>query len=358
MNTISDSVRVTVLPKLKVQNPLIPKVCEGSVLRLVGNAFYGKQPYLYSWLDPLNLSIFSTKDSLYIPSAKVSSYWLNAVDQCANRDSVLVQLNPDISPKADFNILDSVICADDIVKIENTSSNSQLLPMNYYWKWLNGSSTAQTPLPLLKTSGQYDLMLVTTLQNNCSDTFSKKNAFIVHPKPKANFTTDKTIVSKNDAFIQFSDLSLTQGLSNYLWNFGDGKISTETNPQNSFLNAGWYSVSLVVTNEFVCSDSINKYHLIWVQGEKSIYMPNAITLNNDGLNEDFKPYGDDVKSWQMEVYDRSGNEVFAGNQDTGGFKGKDRNSIPLSIGVYIYRVAVTTGDNETYYFKGTITILR
>ena len=60
-------------------------------------------------------------------------------------------------------------------------------------------------------------------------------------QPKAKFK-----YSINDLSVVFTNQS-TNALS-YLWDFGDGTSSTEKNPTKKYSNAGYYTVSLTVTN--------------------------------------------------------------------------------------------------------------
>jgi len=45
------------------------------------------------------------------------------------------------------------------------------------------------------------------------------------------------------------------GVLTYEWDFGDGNISTDLEPDNTYLAAGNFDVSLTVTDEFGCSDT-------------------------------------------------------------------------------------------------------
>ena len=72
--------------------------------------------------------------------------------------------------------------------------------------------------------------------------------------PIAGFNVDQTSKCLDQATFQFTDQS--QNLAQYwLWDFGDGNTSTETNPVHQYSAAGTYTVSQKVTNN-ISVDSI------------------------------------------------------------------------------------------------------
>jgi PKD repeat protein len=64
--------------------------------------------------------------------------------------------------------------------------------------------------------------------------------------------------------VRFTDLS-TGEITSWLWNFGDGKTSTEQNPTNYYSSDGYYTVTLTVTGPG-CEDTETKTDYIYVYG--------------------------------------------------------------------------------------------
>ncbi|MBK6522954.1 MAG: gliding motility-associated C-terminal domain-containing protein [Sphingobacteriaceae bacterium] len=58
------------------------------------------------------------------------------------------------------------------------------------------------------------------------------------------------------------------------------------------------------SNEFGCT--ITDQICIEITKEHLIYIPNSFTPNNDGLNDEFKVYGDGISIVKMTIYDRWG----------------------------------------------------
>lgn len=67
-------------------------------------------------------------------------------------------------------------------------------------------------------------------------------------KPEVNFRAEE-YDGCNQLDVQFYDNSWPAP-NTYLWNFGDGKTSTETNPLHEYTEPGNYTVSLVASNSF------------------------------------------------------------------------------------------------------------
>ena len=109
---------------------------------------------------------------------------------------------------------------------------------------------------------------------NPSDTFTIAENLLFntpwHPVPQfaahAAFTANATTVDITNPSVQFNNLS-TPGT--YLWDFGDGNTSTDTNPIHSYGALGYYTVSLTVENSG-CGDSIIKHNYISVDNSLSL----------------------------------------------------------------------------------------
>src|SRR5690606_27063378 len=79
----------------------------------------------------------------------------------------------------------------------------------------------------------------------------------VKPLPEPGFTAANACFPNP---VSFSDTStINQGnVTSRVWDFGDGSGATTVNPSHSYTSAGSYSVKLIVTSNFNCTDSITK----------------------------------------------------------------------------------------------------
>jgi PKD repeat protein len=107
--------------------------------------------------------------------------------------------------------------------------------------------------------GTYQVTLTAT--NGCSVRVTTET-IVVYPEPISSFTTSKNTYCK-DEWVNFANTS-PQG--DFVWTFGDGVSSTETNPQHRFVTPGTYLVTLTT---FVtqpdgtrCSKSVSKSYTV------------------------------------------------------------------------------------------------
>jgi PKD repeat protein len=84
--------------------------------------------------------------------------------------------------------------------------------------------------------------------------------------------------------VQFTDQSLGM-VSSWLWNFGDGTTSTEQNPTHVYASAGYYTVSLTVSNSAGSYTKTMSQYIHTVPVEENIYLvdgyaKDAVFINN------------------------------------------------------------------------------
>jgi gliding motility-associated-like protein len=86
------------------------------------------------------------------------------------------------------------------------------------------------------------------------------------------------------------------------------------------------------------------------------FIPNAITLTNDDLNEVFRVYGGPFINPVMRIFNRWGIKVFETNDIEKGWNG-GIDGYYAPDGVYVYQVEYDT-DEGRKKLAGTVTIIR
>lgn len=84
---------------------------------------------------------------------------------------------------------------------------------------------------------------------------------IISTQPIPDFTWTQ-VTSGANTIVDFTNLS--HNASSYLWNFGDGFISTQANPSHTYNLAGTYSVVLTAYDSSHCGQSIAKQWIVTV----------------------------------------------------------------------------------------------
>ncbi len=122
--------------------------------------------------------------------------------------------------------------------------------------------------------GFYTVSLKTIDSYGCTDNYTLP-AGITISKPKASFTSNDTLSCPNKP-VAFSNYSAGSSLG-FLWSFGDQSTSINTHPTHLYATNGIYTVSLVVTDRYGCTDTAIKTNLV------NITLPKADFLMSDTL---------------------------------------------------------------------------
>jgi gliding motility-associated-like protein len=101
-------------------------------------------------------------------------------------------------------------------------------------------------------TGTYTVQLIAGLGELCPDT--SYATIKVYPELQANFNTINSCVGVAVSFYSTAIDSFSS-LSAWQWSFGDGNYSNVINPTHTYIAAGIYPISLVVTNSLGCTDT-------------------------------------------------------------------------------------------------------
>jgi gliding motility-associated-like protein len=155
---------------------------------------------------------------------------------------------------ADFIATPDAGCAPLLVNFNDLSTGN---PASWKWDLGNGTTSfLQNPSVTYFNPGQYSIKLVVK-NSQGADSIVKNQLIKVYASPVVNFSgTPQTGCFPLPA--QFTDLSVPGSGTNtgWEWDFGDGILSANQNPQHTYNAAGNYNVSLRITNSFGCVASV------------------------------------------------------------------------------------------------------
>ncbi|MBL0341056.1 MAG: PKD domain-containing protein [Bacteroidetes bacterium] len=174
-------------------------------------------------------------------------------------DTATASITTNLTPVAQASAIDTSGCAPHEVLFNSNS----LFASSILWNFGNGTTSSAQNVPYTYTTpGTYTPYLVAYSSQGCSDTTYLTGPVHVNPVPTAAFTVNQTASCSGTIFQFQSNSTPTSGLT-YSWNIG-GNISTVQNPSVPIMSPGFYNVSLIVTNQFGCSDTMDEPNLIQV----------------------------------------------------------------------------------------------
>lgn len=170
----------------------------------------------------------------------------------------------------------------------------------------------------------------------------------VYPLPVADFEFVKTESNPGNIIYQFYDKS--RSANNWFWDFDGQGNSSSQNPLFAFTDTGFSNVILRISDLNGCSDSVIK--IVTVFPDFKFYFPNAISLNDDFLNETFGTNSPQfIFEYELEIYNRWGELVFKTTD-------KYQDWRPDMEGVYLYKIKVKDLFLKLHFYSGTVTVLK
>ncbi|MBI2967653.1 MAG: PKD domain-containing protein [Bacteroidetes bacterium] len=161
-------------------------------------------------------------------------------------------------------------------------ANNTLGGVDYMWDFGDGSSSSATdPVHAFAEPGSYTVSLIAKNILGCSDTVTG-DTIRIFTYPSAGFTSDKRW-GCSPLTVQFTGASSSLDDPAYLWDFGNGITSTGENPAVTFSQGGEFPVTLIVTNQGTCSDTLIKNEYINITEDGYSPTPDilAVSVVND-----------------------------------------------------------------------------
>jgi hypothetical protein len=156
------------------------------------------------------------------------------------------------------------------------------------------------------------------------------------------------------------------------WDFGNGDTSTLLNPIERYNNFGEFMTTLIVGNQYGCTDTITQ--TITVDFFYGLHIPNAIAPGHGNFEvANFIPKGVGLKTFELLIYDDWGNLIWsttdldADGRPTGYWDGTYLGA-PVQQDAYVWKCTATFMNEDIWEGKeykngvlkrsGSITVIR
>ncbi len=332
-------------------------------------------------VDPINLNTFAQNQggewmgdgvipgtSMFHPSKTTSEYITvthvthsEPTGLCSDTKTISVYVRAPQEARA------SVVVAENCMPVEAVfnSSNSNAAGSKGTWSFGDGSeggSGLANVSHVYSTPGTYVATFNYVDEMGCKSTPVEVNPVIVYELPKPDFTLpDEIFIS--DPQVQMTNLTNVLTNNTYAWRIAGVTTDpvSDVNPVMEFPKIGKYTITLEATSLNGCKNEISK--TVEVKNNFNIFIPNSFSPNFDGLNDVFAPvftpYGLDLKSFEMEIFDRWGHSLYRTKDVGKGWDGSIQNKgEPLKEEVYIYRIKYKDLDGNSYNKMGHVSLVK
>jgi PKD repeat protein len=130
---------------------------------------------------------------------------------------------------------------------------------NYFWDFGDGNtSNVKHPIHAYQDAGSYQVMLIVTDINACTDTFNLAYQIEVF-NPIAHFTYSAILSNCGSGAVLGTVTNMSTGSDSWLWQFGDGSTSSLFSPPTHAFYMpnfnGFYDITLIASKN-ICRDTL------------------------------------------------------------------------------------------------------
>jgi gliding motility-associated-like protein len=348
-NTCSseDSMLVTLGPELNPAFGIDTNIiCSVDSVQL--HAAGGNGGAIYTWTPPTGLSDPSASDPMASPDTTTTYHVVVQEGGCIKEADFTLTVLP--SPEASYLTSLTEGCPPFQVSFVQTAIGA----VNYIWNFGDGADSVSNldfPFHTYAAPGTYPVTLIVEALGGCADTI-QSTTITVYDTAVVDFGSNPDFPVEMflpNTSVEFTNLS--QGASDYSWDFGDGFQSVELNPTHLYSTPGEYFVTLIANNALGCHSRITKGPFIVVTPD--LFIPNVFSPNGDGINDMFLVQYTGAQPFNLQITDRWGVKMYAATNKVQGWNGKNMQAEDVTDGVYYYHVKIGNKD-----YTGPVTLMR
>jgi len=253
-------------------------------------------------------------------------------------------------------------CAPLTVQFENLSTYAS----SYRWEFSDGSVRSDdSPVHVFNEPGVYDVTLFVEGYDGSELVESHSAVVEVFPTAQAAFSLNPNHVMVPGQPVFF--LNLSEGATEYAWDFGDGATSIAETPIHEYLEAGIYDVALTANNVWGCSTTFTLPEAVLAEEGGMMVFPNAFTPSATGStggyydangydNDVFRPMHVGIEKYELMVFTKWGEMIFHSNEVGIGWDGYVQGKL-AATDVYAWKATATLSNGERLQQLGNVTLL-
>lgn len=319
-------------------------ICAGKSIYMIATGkggFHGPQEYIFTW--QFNQSHDNVQ---FIRPMKTTKYAVKIEDKCLSKpgwDTLVVYVGDTANPNMSFS--PPVACKESDVVIEIDDYSAK-----YNYTWIIDTFDVYTDYQYdslnyrFSKAGCYDFTLMVETDFGCKTTVPYDCAIRILRSPNASFSYNPLNPSNIQPFVDFTNTSISG--KKLFWT-----IDRDTMWYDSVMSYEFYEredpyqVNLYVLSDEGCMDSTHV--LLNYREETIIYYPNSFSPNGDGDNEFFYVLSEGVqlKDFNLEIYNRWGEQVFRTVRQTQGWDGRTPSGDLVPQGTYHFIMHYRDDEN-------------
>jgi gliding motility-associated-like protein len=360
-NNIVMHVMDKLVPSLNISTPS-ETICAGSLVTFNAVATGAGNNPGYQW--KINGVNTGTNDKVYASSSLANNDFVSCVlsisplYSCATVNQVVsknipITVTTGTVPSVEITADKNNVCAGEDVTFTAIANDAGSNP-TYQWLLNNALLQAGTPVYTSNKLANGDQLLCKIVPGAgaCSFAPDSSNVLVavIKDTPVVYISPADTIIARGMQ-VQLNSMIVGNTVS-YQWNPGHKLTNPlSLNPQTSILNENT-SYSLTVSDDKGCKATANAVIKIGT----GLYMPNAFTPNNDGVNDVFRiPPNAILDLKEFSIYDRWGNKIFTTTNKNAGWNGT-LNGKKQNTATYVYYIKCIV-DHKYISIKGSFILI-
>lgn len=268
-----------------------------------------------------------------------------------------------IPPVVDFDYAPRSGCVPLTVEFTNLSKYAD----KYVWVFGDGQATSNAINPKYTyfEPGKYSVSLTATNSTSGQSAMITKEMIIeAYPRPVAQFETKPEVINVPGGIIYTSNRSFRA--TSFLWDFGDGNTSSETQPQHTYTTEGEYTIKLIAFNQYNCTDTTTVDNAVKAIKGGQVLIPNAFSPNTSGStgnspgagkNDVFMPLMRGVTEFELLIFNRWGTLMFQTRDQQYGWDGYFQGKL-CPQDVYVYKLTASFSDGVKVVRMGDVNLIR
>lgn len=339
-------------------------VCSGDISTVTAVGSGGSSPYTFTWFT--NTGIVGTGATINVTTNQTTQYGVILTETCGSMPDTAFMtivvpqpLVPTLTPD------DADGCFPHHVIFSNTTPGPGAVLMSTI-DFGDGSqpittNAMDTCSHTYDLPGTYTVSITSVSDSGCvySNTFT--NMITVYGNPHADFNISPNPTTIFETHVLLNNNSSTDVVS-YSWSIQGGTPATSSLEDVSVDLpegvVGNYNVTLVVTNEHGCVDSVTK--IAQVLSDVILYAPNTFTPDGDEFNQLWFLHidGIDIYQFDLKVFNRWGELIWESHDPKGAWDGTYQGKIvPYGGYTWVLETREIVSDKK-YTFNGHINVIR